>query len=118
MSDPSGEWRDGDELAEEARQHYEDGRLAEAEHYDATAAYPLAEFMGDVKGARILVLNALQLLPHYSHFTLSEALEVVGRLRPERAFFVHMAHHLGRHAEVCAALPPSVTLAYDGLAIS
>lgn len=31
MSDPSGEWRDGDELAEEARRHYEDGRLAEAE---------------------------------------------------------------------------------------
>ena len=31
MSEPSGEWRDGDELAEEARQHYEDGRLAEAE---------------------------------------------------------------------------------------
>ena len=31
MSEPSGDWRDGDELAEEARQHYEDGRLAEAE---------------------------------------------------------------------------------------
>lgn len=31
MGEPSGEWRDGDELAEEARRHYEDGRLAEAE---------------------------------------------------------------------------------------
>ena len=31
MGDSSGEWRDGDELAEEARRHYEDGRLAEAE---------------------------------------------------------------------------------------
>jgi phosphoribosyl 1,2-cyclic phosphate phosphodiesterase len=65
-----------------------------------------------------LVLNALQILPHYSHFTLAEALEVVERLQPERAFFVHMAHHLGRHTEVCATLPPSVTLAYDGLSIS
>jgi tetratricopeptide (TPR) repeat protein len=31
MSDPQGEWRDGDELAEEARRHFEEGRLAEAE---------------------------------------------------------------------------------------
>jgi tetratricopeptide (TPR) repeat protein len=31
MGEPHGEWRDGDELAEEARRHLEDGRLAEAE---------------------------------------------------------------------------------------
>ena len=31
MAESHGEWRDGDELAEEARRHYEDGRLAEAE---------------------------------------------------------------------------------------
>ncbi|NBX31361.1 MAG: hypothetical protein EBR07_01325 [Planctomycetes bacterium] len=31
MGDSQGEWRDGDELAEEARRHYEDGRLVEAE---------------------------------------------------------------------------------------
>jgi Flp pilus assembly protein TadD len=31
MGDTHGEWRDGDELAEEARRHFEDGRLAEAE---------------------------------------------------------------------------------------
>ena len=31
MSDPNGEWLDGDELAEQARRLYEDGRFADAE---------------------------------------------------------------------------------------
>lgn len=31
MEDPHGEWLDGEELAEQARLHYEDGRLADAE---------------------------------------------------------------------------------------
>ena len=31
MSEPQGEWRDGDEWAEEARRHFENGRLADAE---------------------------------------------------------------------------------------
>ena len=31
MPEPHGEWRDGDELADEARRHLEHGRLAEAE---------------------------------------------------------------------------------------
>jgi phosphoribosyl 1,2-cyclic phosphate phosphodiesterase len=86
--------------------------------YMTDAHHIEAEELEKMLGARVLVLNALQILPHYSHFTLAEALEVVERIQPERAFFVHMAHHLGRHTEVCATLPPSVTLAYDGLSIS
>jgi tetratricopeptide (TPR) repeat protein len=31
MTEPHGEWRDGDEWAEEARRHFENGRLADAE---------------------------------------------------------------------------------------
>ncbi len=31
MTDPQGEWLDGDDLAEQARRHYEDGRFADAE---------------------------------------------------------------------------------------
>ncbi len=71
-----------------------------------------------MKNARLLVLNALQHGQHYSHFTLTEALEMVDRLAPELTYFVHMAHSIGRHEEVCAVLPPSVSLAYDGLTVS
>ncbi len=31
MNDPQGEWRDGDDLAEQARRHFESGRYADAE---------------------------------------------------------------------------------------
>lgn len=31
MQDPQGEWRDGDDLAEQARRHFESGRFADAE---------------------------------------------------------------------------------------
>ena len=43
-----------------------------------------------------------------------EALEVVERLRPERAYFTHICHDLP-HEQTCARLPAGVELAYDGL---
>ena len=54
--------------------------------------------------------------PHPTHFTVDEALEVVARLAPERAYFTHICHDLP-HAATCARLPPGVELAYDGLVL-
>jgi len=70
-----------------------------------------------IRGSRVLVLNALQKEAHLSHFTLEQALDVVEKVRPERAYFTHISHRLGRHAAVEAELPPHVRLAYDGLRI-
>jgi len=66
----------------------------------------------------VLVLNALRHTPHPSHFNLTEALEVVRRIKPKRTFFTHISHQLGLHHEISAQLPPTVHLAYDGLAFS
>ena len=44
-----------------------------------------------------------------------QALAVVERLAPDRAFFTHMCHDLP-HVATCARLPEGVELAYDGLA--
>ena len=74
------------------------------------ASWPL---LNDV---RILVLDALRERPHPTHFSVSEALEVVGRLAPERAYFTHICHDLP-HAATCARLPEGVELAYDGLTL-
>jgi phosphoribosyl 1,2-cyclic phosphate phosphodiesterase len=65
-------------------------------------------------GVRVLVLDALRERRHPTHFAVDEALEVVERLRPERAYFTHICHDLG-HAATCARLPAGVELAYDGL---
>lgn len=67
--------------------------------------------------AKVLVLNALRREKHVSHFTLSEALELVRKYRPERAYFTHISHQLGLHQEVQQELPENVFCAYDGLQI-
>ncbi len=74
------------------------------------ASWPLLE------GLDVLILDALRPQPHPTHFSLDEALAVVERLRPERAYFTHLSHDLD-HATTESILPPSVGLAYDGLAL-
>ncbi|WP_174842797.1 MBL fold metallo-hydrolase [Candidatus Oscillochloris fontis] len=64
----------------------------------------------------VLVLNALRYKPHPTHFTLDEALAVIGGLQPRRAFLVHMTHAFD-HARASAELPAGVAFAYDGLEI-
>ena len=71
-----------------------------------------------LRGADTIVLNALRHEPHLSHFTLSQAVEILEELRPRRAYLTHISHQLGRHREVEATLPPWIRLAYDGLVIS
>jgi phosphoribosyl 1,2-cyclic phosphate phosphodiesterase len=66
-------------------------------------------------GVDIVVLDALRNRPHPTHFSVDQALEVVARLAPKRAYFTHMCHDLP-HAATCARLPQGVELAYDGLA--
>lgn len=64
-------------------------------------------------GVRTLVLDALRDRPHSTHFNVDQAVDVVARLGPERAYFTHIAHDLS-HAGTCARLPAGVELAYDG----
>lgn len=68
-----------------------------------------------IKGSRVLVLNALRHEKHISHFTLAEALEIIDEVKPERAYLTHISHQLGRHEEISRMLPPHVFLATDGL---
>jgi phosphoribosyl 1,2-cyclic phosphate phosphodiesterase len=71
-----------------------------------------------IEGSRILVLNALQIDPHISHFNLDQALGMVTELQPEMAYFTHISHRLGIHQEISDKLPDNVQLAYDGLTLS
>jgi phosphoribosyl 1,2-cyclic phosphate phosphodiesterase len=64
----------------------------------------------------VLILDALRFKPHPSHSTVQQSLDWVDRLKPERAFFTHIAHELG-HEATNAMLPPHVRLAYDGLSL-
>jgi phosphoribosyl 1,2-cyclic phosphate phosphodiesterase len=79
-----------------------------------------ANYLPDVtlerlKGTEILVLNALQRERHISHFNLMEAVEMVKRINPRKAYFTHISHKLGLHATVERELPSGISLAFDGL---
>jgi phosphoribosyl 1,2-cyclic phosphate phosphodiesterase len=66
----------------------------------------------------VLVVNALRIEPHPTHFNLEEALEFIEQLRPKRAYLTHISHRLGFHAKVSEDLPKNVFLAYDGLSLT
>lgn len=70
-----------------------------------------------LQGLDVLVINALRIQPHISHFNLEEALAMAALLRPKRVYFTHISHLLGLHREVEGDLPENVFLAYDGLTV-
>jgi phosphoribosyl 1,2-cyclic phosphate phosphodiesterase len=71
-----------------------------------------------IKNSKILIINALRIEPHHSHFSLREALDFVERVSPETTYFTHISHLLGFHEEVEKNLPKGVHLAYDNLKIN
>ncbi|MDO7875726.1 MBL fold metallo-hydrolase [Hymenobacter sp. ASUV-10] len=86
--------------------------------YVTDANHLSSETLEQMRGAKVIVLNALRREEHISHFTLSQALEILADLQPERAYLTHISHQLGRHQEVEAELPSWVRVAYDGLKIN
>lgn len=85
--------------------------------YITDANYIPDEEIAKIKGTKVLVLNALQVNDHISHFNLKEAVEMVERIKPEKAYFTHISHRLGLNQDVDKILPAHVSLAYDGLKI-
>lgn len=71
-----------------------------------------------IAGSKILVVNALRKKPHLSHFTLQQAIDLVKELKVPEAYFTHISHQLGRHADISGELPPGIHLAYDGLKLN
>lgn len=71
-----------------------------------------------IKGSKILVLNALRVEHHISHFSLKEAVDLVQELAVPRAYFTHISHQLGLNTEINSILPEGMSLAFDGMKIS
>ena len=76
------------------------------------ASAPLLEDLDD------LILDALRDIPHPMHQTVEQALGLIDKLKPGRAWFTHIAHdlpHDATNARLRKAGYPHVKLAYDGL---
>jgi phosphoribosyl 1,2-cyclic phosphate phosphodiesterase len=70
-----------------------------------------------LKNLDVLVVTALRMRKHTSHFNLEEALEFVNILKPKKTYLTHISHYLGFHEKINKELPAKVELAYDGLKI-
>ena len=64
----------------------------------------------------VVVLDALRIRPHPTHFSLDEAVEAGRRIAATRTYFTHMCHDLA-HEATSARLPKGMSLAYDGLVL-
>ena len=76
------------------------------------------EEIAKLTGVKVLVVNALRIEAHHSHFNLDEALAFIKEVQPETAYLTHISHLLGFHEEVEKILPKNVHLAYDNLTIN
>lgn len=69
-----------------------------------------------LSGLEVWIVDALRHTPHPSHFSLSEALGWIERLKPKRAVLTNMHTDLDYDA-LHEALPPHVVPAHDGMQI-
>jgi phosphoribosyl 1,2-cyclic phosphate phosphodiesterase len=74
------------------------------------------EERAQLRGLRVLVLNALWWRPHPTHLSIAEAVETARDLGAEETYLTHLTHETG-HAELEGQLPPGIRPAYDGLTV-
>lgn len=77
-----------------------------------------SEELQKAHGSDVFVINALRREKHYSHFNLEEALEIIKKVSPKKAYLIHISHRLGLHAELEKELPENVFVSYDGLSLN
>lgn len=75
------------------------------------------EEVDKLQGVDTLIVNALRFKPHDSHFSVEEAVALIKRVKPRKAYLTHLSHEIGLHALSAEKLPQGVELAYDKLTI-
>ncbi len=74
--------------------------------------------LNKIRGVEILILDALRIEAHHSHFTLDEAVSFAEEVQAKQVYLIHISHLMGLHDEVEKTLPNHIQLSYDGLKIS
>ncbi|MBK5187661.1 MAG: MBL fold metallo-hydrolase [Gemmatimonadaceae bacterium] len=69
-----------------------------------------------LRGVKVLVLNALFWKEHPTHMSVPEAIETARVVGAERTYLTHLTHD-NLHARLEASLPSGLRPAYDGLTV-
>lgn len=67
-----------------------------------------------IRGVPVLIVDALRLRPHPTHFCFDEALDLAREAAVGRTWFTHLCHEVS-HAKAEKELPPNIRIGYDGL---
>jgi phosphoribosyl 1,2-cyclic phosphate phosphodiesterase len=65
----------------------------------------------------LFVINTVRREKHISHFSLSEAIDVIKRVDAKSSYLTHLSHQIGTHKELTESLPKNVYAAYDTLIV-
>jgi phosphoribosyl 1,2-cyclic phosphate phosphodiesterase len=88
-------------------------RFGDFAYINDVSAVPEAT-MPVLAGLRVAIVDALRHTPHPTHFSVSEALAFIDRIRPRHAVLTNMHTDID-YADLSARLPPNVEPAYDGM---
>ncbi len=69
-----------------------------------------------LRGAKVLVINALFRTEHPTHLSLPEAIRAAEAIGAERTYLTHLTHD-NFHADLEAELPRGIMPAFDGLTV-
>ena len=69
-----------------------------------------------LRGASVLVINALFRTEHPTHLSIPEAVRAAREIGAERTYLTHLTHD-NFHADLEAELPRGITPAFDGLTV-
>lgn len=92
---------------------YRFGNLA----YLTDVNYIPEEVFDDLKNLDILILDALRIEKHPSHFSLEESIEIAKKINAKQTIFIHISHHMGLHEEISKTLPINMTFGFDSQTI-
>jgi len=75
-----------------------------------------ASALDALRGARVLVINALFRTEHPAHLSIPQAVSMAREIGAERTYLTHLTHD-NFHAVLEAELPPGIMPAFDGLTV-
>lgn len=70
-----------------------------------------------LKGVEQVVIGAIRGFKHSTHFTFSEAIEEIRKIKPQKAYFTHITHEFS-HSELEKQFSPEITIPYDGYRVA
>lgn len=90
-------------------------RIGDVAYTPDVSAIP-EESLGCLSGLDVWIIDALRHAPHPTHFSLTEALDWIDRLKPRQAILTNLHNDLD-FATLTRTLPPHIVPAHDGMIV-